>query len=507
MGMPQWTPPARVRPVTVLGLALILLAVGTICPAQAAPAPQGASPLDFDRAATGVLDDQTFRQLYTFIGQADEVVAISLSQTSGDLDPYLLLTDERGNILARSDDDGPGSDASIAFKHLPSDGRYFVIATRFGQEHGSTSGEYRLLLEHVGVGGTQDAVLQYGDSVLGGITPEEPLVFYFLRAQRGDVINITVRRISGNLDPRVDLATADGLVLASNDDDPLAEGTLDAAIRGYTTLESGVYLIVATRFGDEAGDTQGSYVLEVARTPPELVGTRPEEARLIDYGMSITSTVDDEVPMRYFRFNAQRGDVITATLTAEDGNLNPLLKLTDANLVELAQNDDGATRYDARIAAFTLPATGQYYLIATRSGEQSGRSSGSFSLQLAGRTGIAGGRALEITYGATVSGLIADGNSAEEYVFFGQQGDLIEIAMERTTGDLDALITLYDSDRKQVAFDDDSGGNQNAVIKGFALPRDDMFFLVASRYEREQGKTSGAYLLTLKLIRAGSSGG
>jgi len=65
------------------------------------------------------------------------------------------------------------------------------------------------------------------------------------------------------------------------------------------------------------------------------------------------------------------------------------------------------------------------------------------------------------------------------------------------------LVTLYDSDRKQIAFDDDGGGDQNSLIKGFALPGDGMYFLVASRFERETGATSGAYILTLELARAG----
>jgi hypothetical protein len=492
------------RAVWGLWLALCWVMMAASRPAAAASWFQGGIPLNYDQAVTGTLDDQTFRQVYTFDGHADDVVAISMTQTSGDLDPYLLLMDDLGNILARSDDDGLGADALIAFKRIPADGRYFVIATRFGQARGSTSGEYRLLLEHVGGSGSQDVVLRYGDSVFGSVTADEPQVFYFLRAQRGDVINVTVRRISGDLDPRVDLATADGIVLVSNDDDPMAEGTLDAGIRNYTVLDTGVYLISATRFGDKAGDTEGSFVLQVTRTPPEDLGTRLEDARLIDYGETMSGEIDDDVPVRYFRFEARRGDVITVTLTADSGNLNPLLELADGQQVELTRNDDSAGSRDARIAAFTLPETGTYYLLATRSRD---RTSGAFSLQMTGRPGVAGGRALEIMYGATVSGLIEDGHSSEEYVFFGQQGDVIDLTMQRVSGDLDPLITLYDSDRKQIAFDDDSGGDQNAVIKGFSLPRDGMFFLVAQRYEREQGTTSGAYLLTLKLVRAGSVGG
>ena len=360
-----------------IALAVFVVAMGSSY-AAADTSRQGGIPLLFGQPATGTIDDQTFRQVYMFDGRAEEVVTISMTQTGGDLDPYVLLTDELGNILASSDDEGPGADALIAYQRIPADGRYFVIASRFGQAHGSTAGEFLLLLEHVGGAETDDTVLDYGDSVFGRISSDEPLTFYFLRAQRGDVINVTVRRISGDLDPRVDLATADGVVLISNDDDPQAEGTLDAGIRNFTVLKSGVYLIVATRFGEKAGDTDGGFVLEVQRTPPEELGKRPEEARLIDYGMDVSAAVDDDVPVRYFRFDARRGDVITATLNAEAGNLDPLLKLIDANLTELASNDDTRDGRDARIAAFTLPEAGTYYLVATRNGEQAGRTSGSF---------------------------------------------------------------------------------------------------------------------------------
>ncbi len=485
-------------------LALICAASFGMWAAGSALAFQGADSLRMGETVTGTIDDGAFRHVYAFDAQGDVLVAITMSRASGDLDPLLVLTDEQGAILAMSDDDGPGTDAMIASKRIPADGRYFVIATRFGQEHGSTTGDYELLLEQVGTGATETTTLRYGDSVLGRVTRENPLAFYFVRAARGDVITITMRRTSGNLDPHLDLATPDGRVLVSNDDDELAAGTLDAAIRNYAVLDSGIYLIVATHFGREAGDTEGSYVLELARTPPDELGKRPEEARLIDYGATLHGTIDDDVPYRYYRFDAQRGDVITLTMRAEGGNLDPYVKLADANLVELAQDDNGGGGRDARIAGFTIPETGTYHVIATRFRESEGQTAGEFAIQLNGRPGVVGGRALEIMYGATVSGMIDSEQPVEEYVFFGQQGDIISISMERASGDLDSLVTLYDSTRKQIAFDDDEGENQDALLRNFELPRDDMYILVASRYEREAGTTSGAYILTLELVRAGN---
>lgn len=490
----------------LLRWATVVVAVCMIAPfhrsARADGLAQGSRPITIGQPVIGTVDNQTFRQVYVFTGTADEVVAINMTQIDAALDPFLLLTDERGNILALSDDNGPGTSAQIAAKRIPTDGRYFIIATRFGQEHGSTSGEYMLLLERVEAGSPATATLRYGDRVLGRITDERPRVFYFLRAQRGDVLSISMRRTSGNLDPHLDLATADGRILFSNDDDPDAEGTLDAGFTNYTISETGIYLLVATRFGYEGGSTVGSYVLSVTQTNPDDLGKDPDSARLIDYGLALRGSIDDDVPARYYRFNARRGDVITATMLARAGNLDPFLRLVDVNFFGMAQDDDGAEQKNARIAAFTIPADGMYFLIATRAGEQSGQTSGEFELQLSGRPGVVGGQALEILYGATMSGVITDDVTSEEYVFFGRRGDIVRIEMEQASGDLDSLVTVYDSDRKQIAYDDDSGEDKNALIERFELPRDDMYIIVVSRFERELGTTSGAYLLTLESVNA-----
>ncbi len=466
---------------------------------------QGSETLQFGETVTGTLDDSEYRRMYAFDGRAGDTVEIALSRQAGDLDPMLFLIDQHGVILSVSDDGGAGTDALIALQRLSEDGRYFVVATRFGQAHGSTSGQYSLRIDRIGSEGNDPGtVLRYGDNVRGAIDAANPRVFYFLRAERGDVINVLMRRTSGSLDPRLDLANTSGLILVSNDDDPLSEGTLDAAINHYLVLESGTYVVIATRFGDLAGDTEGTYSLAVSKVPPDMLGLSPEEALLADYGVAVESAISDEVYQRYFRFAARRGDVVTVTMTAQSGTLDPFVKILDANLTELIADQDDGEAHVARIAAFSLPVEGTYYVVATRDREQQGTTSGTFSLYLSGRPGIMGGRALEILYGTEVSGQINDQVVAEEYVFFGSQGDVVRIKMERASGDLDSLVTLLDNERKQIAFDDDSGGEKDALIDRFTLPRDGVYFLVASRYERETGLTQGAYLLTLDLLQAGN---
>lgn len=485
------------------GLFALWAVTGMVCTADAGALSQNNPELRIGEPVQGLINDEHVRQLYTFSGQENDVITLRMTRMSGDLDPLLVVADETGSILAISDDDGERTDAFIEFQHLPASGRYFVIATRFGQEHGVTSGEYSLLLERMGSSLVVNSTLTYGAQVLGRINAQTPLVFYFLNAQRGDVITITMRRTSGSLDPHLDLATVEGLVLASDDDSMAGGSTLDAAITNFTIPRTGLYLIVATRFGREAGTTEGSYVLTLTQTPPETLGTEPGNARLIDYGASVTGTIDDVVPVRYFRFEAERGDVIAVTMERESGTLDPFLQVLDSALNPLAEDDNSGENKGARIAAVSLPQQGIYYLAASRHGGLLGQTEGTFTLTLSGRPGLTNGRALEIIYGATVSGQISDQHYAEEYVFVGQTGDVIRITMERADGDLDPLVTLYDSERKQIAFDDDSAGSQNALLDRFVLPADGMYILVASRYDQMSGTTRGAYLLTLELVRSG----
>ena len=497
------------RRTLALSLALLCFALPVHFLSGGLPRARAGNPLQTGvevqagQPVSGTIGRDSYRHIYTFAGQEGELISINMSRLSGDLDPLLLLTDSGGAILAISDDDGDRTDALIEFERLPATGRYFIIATRFGQEHGTTTGDFSLLVEHIGSGPAADSTLAYGDQVLGRITAQAPLAFYFLRAQRGDVITISMQRTSGNLDPYLDLATPDGIVLLSDDDGMAAEGTLDAAITNYTIPRSDIYLIVATRFGHEAGTTEGTFVLSVTQTPAEMLGLEPDNARLIDYGATLTGTISDEVPVRYFRFEAERGDVIAVTMQRQDGALDPFVRVLDASLTPLAEDDNSGDDRGARIAALTLPQRGTYYIAASRSGEQTGRSEGAFTLRLSGRPGLTSGQALEIIYGATVSGLISDQTPEEEYVFVGQAGDVVRITMERVDGDLDSLVTLYDSERKQIAFDDDGGGEQNAQLDRFELPADGMYLLIASRFDRAKGTTSGSYLLTLELVRPG----
>lgn len=93
----------------------------------------------------------------------------------------------------------------------------------------------------------------------------------------------------------------------------------------------------------------------------------------ISYGEAVTGEITASDDVRY-TFEGAAGDVVTITMIATDGNLDPRLFLTTADDIDafaaLAENDDSGDpeigEYNARIADFELPDDGTYMILASR---------------------------------------------------------------------------------------------------------------------------------------------
>jgi hypothetical protein len=80
---------------------------------------------------------------YTFEAEAGQQVEITMQrrEVAGPLDPYLVLFDSDGTLLAEDDDGGGGLDAALRHR-LPDDGTYSVGATTI-----AGGGEFTLELD------------------------------------------------------------------------------------------------------------------------------------------------------------------------------------------------------------------------------------------------------------------------------------------------------------------------------------------------------------------------
>jgi len=83
-------------------------------------------------------------QAWRYGGQRGDVITIEMNAESESLDPYLLLLDSSGNVLASNDDIvfGENYNARIDSIRLPNDGDYYIVAMQFG----FGGGTYTLLL-------------------------------------------------------------------------------------------------------------------------------------------------------------------------------------------------------------------------------------------------------------------------------------------------------------------------------------------------------------------------
>ena len=94
--------------------------------------------------ATGdaVLEDGSLYDEYTFAGSTGQQITISL--TSQDFDPYLILLDPQGQRISENDDVSRNNRNSRLVITLPNNGTYTVVANSY--ESGS-NGEYEIKIE------------------------------------------------------------------------------------------------------------------------------------------------------------------------------------------------------------------------------------------------------------------------------------------------------------------------------------------------------------------------
>jgi hypothetical protein len=298
----------------------------------------------------------------------------------------LSLLSGDGALLARADDTTV-FDAALENFALPESGLYFLIAGRFGGAIGTTSGAFSLRLERTGIAAdprlqTGAVALRYGDNVVGELNDAQFRQLYTFGALRGDLVTVTMQRISGDLDSVLTLADSDGNVLLINDEDAASPGTLDAAIRGYRVLRSGNYLLAAARFGEAAGSSRGAFSLRLERVAPEALGSTPEQARLLESGVAVGGSIDDDTVRQYYLIEARAGDSLNAEVRRGRGSLDPALELLTPDGRRLAVHDSGARGVFARITAYPVIVDGAFLLVVTRFNGADGATAGEYTLTL-----------------------------------------------------------------------------------------------------------------------------
>lgn len=458
------------------------------------------SGIGYGTLISGTLDNRTPRAVYYFDGARCERIAVHLQATSGNLDPVLLILNNSGELIASRDDTAGSRDATIESLAIPQTERYYVVVGRFGYNLGSTSGDYELKIERLGVGSASGCMLRYGDAVQNIITNQDPKYFYGFRASAGDLLTIEMQRGSGTLDPSLQIVNSQQRIIAANDD---WIDTNNARIDQLFIEEDGIYIIIASRYGQENGNSSGSFVLSISRGAGSGLGNSSRAAVPLVPGQLQEDILTDQQPLKYYSFQAQRDDIITVVMNRDGGNLDPLVKLANAGLQELVADDDSGDNKNARIERYMIPADGLYYVIATRfEGEDVSPTIGRYTLQLTDE-----GNAFDnvpediprLLYGTTVTGIIDDETPQHLFAFWGAEGDTISVTLTRGDGNLDPVVSILNEDLRPLVSDDDSATGQNAYIERYRIAVTGVYYIRATRFTGPDSasNTRGSYTLIL----------
>lgn len=195
--------------------------------------------------------------------------------------------------------------------------------------------------------------------VLGNLSERVPAQRWQFVGEAGQVITLATTDFQrrDTLDMALSLVAPSGAVVAENDDQQgiALWGSFDSYIPSFTLPESGIYSVDVSRIN---GDGSYALALTVDRT-----------FALEDQAITLTGALSDIIPVDRWVFQGHRGQIVTVTLRAESGDLDPLLTMMLSDGRPLARNDDAddpELGINSQLFRIELPRDDTYILEASR---------------------------------------------------------------------------------------------------------------------------------------------
>lgn len=207
----------------------------------------------------GYINDAHVVREYPLVIFPGDIVTLKMTRLSGDLVPFIGINLGLDTIARSSETEGRV--ATLRFEAVEA-GEYKIVISRYGVTEGTTSGDFMLTLVWGEVlPSPEDPIVELqvpSASLKGEITDTNFRHDYYIHLDTDQTLSVTMAAGSGDLSPTLLLINpAQGetpLVRGTRRDD----GSLDFE---FTAPESGLYMMIATRFDIEMGTTQGTYQL------------------------------------------------------------------------------------------------------------------------------------------------------------------------------------------------------------------------------------------------------
>ncbi len=399
---------------------------------------------------------------------------------------------------------------------------------------------------------TSPVALTQNTAVTGILTAQQPYVAYGFAAQAGDVISVQMDANSGSLDTLLLLVDPNGNIIDSNDDREV--GNTNSLISNFSVILAGNYTVVATRYGQALGGTEGNYTLTLngAVTTPTSTGTATANIQApvfdtvprgsVEVSLQWSSNADIQLLVRDPQGNPIYDGVPTSPIggaIASSGNDNCVLAPDGAPLTYIYWPEGRlptAGPYEIEVLyqsncndttpvqfVLTVVANGQVVLQQNEPLQVDQRYVISYNIALdgtieVGEGGVFGTKqrpdaaslltdvvtelptAPILANGTPVTGSIRLTNKFDVYTFVGSAGQVVTLGLERLNGTLDPVVFLIGPGGDQITQNDDaSAETNNSAINNFILPVDGQYTVIATHFGGQYGVTAGDYRLTLRL--------
>ncbi|MFN8564099.1 MAG: PPC domain-containing protein [Anaerolineae bacterium] len=202
-------------------------------------------------------------------------------------------------------------------------------------------------------------------------------------------------------------------------------------------------------------------------------------------GDTVEGTLTADQPSQTYTLDAEAGQAVNISLSSDD--FDAYLSLLDDHDNVLAENDDNSGT-DSAILSFVLPQASSYSILVESYGQHNngGAETGAFTLSVTEQ------QVSRIEYSQVVNDELTTSETSKDYVFTGQEGDVIIIT--ESSDAFDSYLYLLDSNGSQLMTNDDSGGSLNSAIGPYTLPATGSYTIRASSLN---GDTPGSFTLTL----------
>ncbi len=374
-----------------------------------------------------------------------------------------------------------------------------------------------------------------GNPIDGAITNEQVVQSYSFTAAAGDVITASLEATSGSLDPYLFLLNESGQVVTQNDD--ADDTTLNSQIVNQVLDLGGTYTLVATRYGQAIGGTEGEFVLTLSGATTTGGAAAPIVGQTVPDGIIEVSLVWDTNADLQLLVRDPVGDAVfdddptigSGGQLVLDGNANCEIAENPASYIIWPEGQRVRSgTYEIEVwyqnnctdttpvgATLTVGIAGEEIINEAITPLLQDRFVVTFTINddgtiVRGPGGIIGGSetidytselpsAPNITANLPVQSAITDDNRFDVYTFTGTAGDVVTVRMEATSGNLDPLLFLLGPNGVELIANDDiiPGTDRNSLISEFSLPQSGQYVVLATHFATIYGGTNGTYTLTL----------